>query len=243
VDKLGDTLKVIKGAAIKHRSALVAFSVGKDSMTVLDLCSRVFDHIECVYMYFVPGLRFMEDRLMEAASRWHVKIHQYPHFHFYNTLCAGTYSMEWYKTGQLTRLTADDIYGSAIRDTGIPLIVTGMKKSDFLFRRLNLGRNQRNVSVIHPIQSWHTYDVLAYLKSHNIPIPKGTSAATNSIDLSPLNLLWLHDNYPDDFKKLLAYFPFAEAIVWRRKYFGNVHIKVKVKKTDIQDLRPAGWKH
>jgi len=43
---------------------------------------------------------------------------------------------------------------------------------------------------------------------------------TSGVGLVTRSLLWLHENEPDDFKKILRWFPFAEAVVYRRKYYG-----------------------
>jgi len=246
--KLEDTQETLKGAAAKHRSALVAFSAGKDSLTVLDLCTKYFETVEAFYFYLIPELSFMEKRLEDAAKHWNVRIRQYPDYHLFNFLKEGVYTYEWYKWKELPDLTQDDMYAHIIKDTGIPLVVTGAKKSDFLYRRLNLGRHHRNVTVIHPISSWQRFDVLAYMKACNIPIPVGTAALTNAVDLTPKNVLWLYDNFPDDYKKLREYFPFAEAIVWRRKFFGNKFSENTQRKSQqeqeaLQTLKPKGWKN
>jgi len=239
--KLDDTLAAFRDASKKYPSALVAFSGGKDSLTVMDMAKRVFKEVQGFYMYFVPDLAFVNEQLSWAERYFGVTIHQVPHFLFYNCLKWGLYSTAPDKWDALPELNADDVYGYAMKETGIPLVVTGMKKSDFMFRRLNLGRHQRNVTVLHPIASWGRFDVLSYLKSHGIPIPKGTGALTNSVDLAPTNLLWLHDNHPKDFRKLCEFFPFAEAVVWRRTFYG-ISLKKEKAGDTIQDLKPSGWK-
>lgn len=35
------------------------------------------------------------------------------------------------------------------------------------------------------------------------------------------HVLWLHDDYPDDFALLCAHFPYARAVVKRREFYGN----------------------
>jgi len=249
--KLEETQAVLKNATVKHRSVLVAFSAGKDSLAVLDLCTKYFERVEAFYLYYIPDLSFQNERLAEATHRWGIRVRQYASNTLYNTLKDGTYTYEWYKWKELPDLTQDDIYGYIIKDTGIPLIATGCKKSDFLYRRLNLGRHHRNVTVIHPIAEWQRFDVLQYLKARNIPIPTGTHALSNGVDLTPQNVLWLYDNFPDDFKKLLALFPFAEAIVWRRKFYGFTaqeksqfnRINQQREQESIQSLKPKGWKN
>lgn len=237
--KLEETLEALKKAAIHNPRALVAFSGGKDSLTVLDMAKRHFKEVECFYLYFVPGLSFIEQRLEWASKHFQVRIRQYQDHAFYNYMRQGFYTYDYYKNEFFDPLTLDDVYAVVVKDTGIPLIITGMKKSDFLFRRLNLGRNQKNVETLHPIHSWQRFDVLAYLKAREIPIPAGSDQLTNAVDLQVPNILWLHDNHPNDFKKILEYFPFAEAVIWRRKFYGGP--KLQKSQATIQDVRPQGW--
>lgn len=242
--KLEETLETLKRAAGHYRKALVAFSGGKDSLTVLDMAKRHFKEVECFYLYFVPGLSFIEERLNWASKTFDVRIRQYQGPGFYNYLRIGAYTYEYYKNELYEPISLDDIYAVIVKDTGIPLIITGMKKSDFLFRRLNLGRNQKNVETLHPIHTWQRFDVLAYLKSRNIPVPAGSNQLTNAVDLQVPNILWLHDNHPEDFKKVLEYFPFAEAVIWRRRFYklGGANGNAQLQKPEIQtNIRPKGW--
>jgi len=235
-------MEALKSAAQKYSRALVSFSGGKDSLVVLDMSLRTFEHVEAIYMYFVPNLQFMDERLAEASRRFGVKIHQYPSFDFYNQLRAGTYSFEWFEREKLPELHHDDIYGAAMKELDFQVLVSGHKQSDFMFRRLNLGRNASNISLLYPIASWSRFDVLSYLKARDIPVPSGANALTNSVDLSPINLLWLYDHFPADFKRLCEFFPFAQAVVERRNFYGDFLQRKKRKAAEqVQKITPKGY--
>jgi hypothetical protein len=111
------------------------------------------------------------------------------------------------------------VYTAARKRSGIQLIATGAKDSDSAHRR-RLLRWNKDDALTFPVQTWHKHDVLAYLKAHNIPMPVGSGRQTSGIDLSTPEVLWLHDEYPDDYQKLVKYFPFVEAIVYRRQWYG-----------------------
>ena len=73
---------------------------------------------------------------------------------------------------------------------------------------------------ITPLADWNKYDVLSYLKMRGIPMPASdTGKVASGIDLTPECLLWLHDTWPEDFKKLCEYFPYAESVIWKRKFY------------------------
>ena len=50
---LSDTIREMKAMAAEHSAVVIAFSGGKDSLTVLDLCRRFFHRIECFHFEFV----------------------------------------------------------------------------------------------------------------------------------------------------------------------------------------------
>ena len=213
------TLSVLRDAAKTHDSVLVGFSGGKDSLVVTDLCCRVFKHVQGFYMYLVPGLRVIEEHCEAARQRWGLHVDHFPHWLLARFIKDGLYCDNHYKHDGLPQWTLADVYAAARKATGIQLIATGAKDADSAHRR-RLLRWNKDPHLIHPVQSWHKHDVIAYLKAHNIPMPPGSGRQTSGIDLSTPEVLWLHDHYPDDFEKLTAYFPYAEAIVWRRKWFG-----------------------
>jgi hypothetical protein len=62
--------------------------------------------------------------------------------------------------------------------------------------------------------------VLAYLKINGIPVPDSSGGQATGVDLSTPSILWLYDNHPEDFQKLLQYFPLAEAAIKRRDEYG-----------------------
>jgi hypothetical protein len=114
----------------------------------------------------------------------------------------------------------NDVYAIAMKDAGVPFVFTGAKSADSGWRKRFMSTHYVD-SVKTPIKNWMKYDVLSYLKARKIPIPGVSSGHNaNGVDLSVQSILMLHDNYPEDYKKLIKYFPYAEAVVWRRKFYG-----------------------
>jgi phosphoadenosine phosphosulfate reductase len=224
MNKLDATLEVLQRARERSSRVLVAFSGGKDSVAVTDLCCRVFDHVEGFYMYLVPGLRVTEELLSIGRQRWGLTIHQYPHWAIRMYLSEGMFCFNHHRHDALPEWTLHDVYHLVMKDTGIPLVATGAKDADSATRRRILALQQRrgiNTDIVYPIQTWKRHDVLAYLKAHDIPLPATKNRqSTYGCELSTVEVLYLHDNYPDDYQKLLTCFPFAESIVRRREWYG-----------------------
>ena len=112
-----------------------------------------------------------------------------------------------------------DCYDVAMEETGIPLVVTGAKKADSLWRRRNLSKTRKRTSIVHPIKDWTKFDVLAYLEANKIPLPESSGHSATGIDLSTPSLLWLHDRHPEDFARLRQWFPHIDAVPARRDFY------------------------
>jgi phosphoadenosine phosphosulfate reductase len=215
MDHLEHTHKLLTELSKKNKRVLVAFSGGKDSLCVLDLASQFFKSITCFFMYLVDDLGHVEKQLQYAKNKYGVEIIKIPHWLYFRLKKDGVFCIPFSDT---PHVTLNDIYDYIISETGINLILTGAKKSDSLVRRVT--HNEWNQRVQTPIWTWSVYDVLAYLKNKNIEIPKSSAQSNTGVDLTPRNLKFIHDNYPDDFKKMEIEFPFIRAEILRQEIYG-----------------------
>jgi phosphoadenosine phosphosulfate reductase len=216
------TLNQLKALSLTHDAVLVAFSGGKDSLVCLDLCTRIFKRVVPFYFWFIPGLEVAKDRLALADSRWGLSILHYPHPLIFEAMREGLYTWESYKLNDLhsVKISLRESYEWVCKDTGIDLIVAGHKKADGQWRRreLTIATNIYE-HVHHPLKEWNKWDVLAYCKAHQIPVPHTYAGTSTSISLSPDSLEWLYTAHPEDFRRLSRIFPFAEAKVLQRRWY------------------------
>jgi 3'-phosphoadenosine 5'-phosphosulfate sulfotransferase (PAPS reductase)/FAD synthetase len=221
MDIIQQTTIELQEYAKTHKSILLGFSGGKDSLVLLDLCARSFEEVVCYFLYFIPGLQFLEKRLDYARRRWGVKILYYPHWVLFGALKHGVYCDKANQFGDLKEIKMNMVYQTVMAETGINLLATGAKQSDSRWRKVYF-KIAKFQNIIYPIRGWNKYDILSYLKMHDIPIPQSEAGGQSSgADMSP-NFLWfLYDNYPDDFKRLEEVFPYVKAIVKRREYYGS----------------------
>ena len=217
------TTQMLTEYARRYDGVLVSYSGGKDSLVTLDLCTRTFRRVVCFFMYFVPGLAVEEAVLDIGRKRYGVEVLYYPHWSVIAALKYGTYSAPHLSKDSLPGdYTLNDVYNLARADSGIQLIACGIKKADSEFRRKNMTAFQRK-DVMCPLRDWNKLEILSYLAMHKIPVPKTSKGKTESatgVDLSAPALCKLHDEHPDDWRKLLAWFPYAEAAIARRHLFG-----------------------
>ncbi len=210
-----DTLKDVQAKAAEHSAVLVAFSGGKDSLAVLDLCLRHFSHVECFHLEFIEGMRYTRERVSEPLAALRIPCHYYD--------CPK--SLDAFKRGQFCDPRCDlndfievpsykQLYAEISQEVGIPLIATGKKQSDFPRRMLNLRYGRE--AGWHPIQRWRKKDVLDYLRLRGITPPE-QHADAGGIDLTDKSLRWLREHYPDDYRLILKWFPHAEAAILRQE--------------------------
>ncbi|MDX9975362.1 MAG: phosphoadenosine phosphosulfate reductase family protein [FCB group bacterium] len=214
-----ETSGILRDAARIGDACVVAYSDGKDSRVVMDLCVRSFARVRGFFMELVPDLECVEDALDAARRRWGVEIVRYPHWLAAKLVKNGIYCDASWRVDNLPEWKLADVYALAMKDSGIDVLATGAKRADSGWRRRFMNTARQN-SVINPIAGWVKYDVVSYLKARGIPLPPSSGHSATGIDLSTPSLLWLHDTYPDDFKRLCEFFPYAEAVVWRRKFYG-----------------------
>lgn len=220
MSKLRETQEALNKARSASPSVLVAFSGGKDSLVVMDLACRTFDHVEGVFRYLVPSLEIDQIALDAATKRWGVKFHQFLTAETVLSLKNGVWC-DPIGMDQLPDISSWNIYAAAIKATGIPVILTGMKRTDSQSRRRFLKWNEGHKHIMHPIAGWQKADVVGYLRMQGIPLPESSGGATTGNWMAPRELLWLYDHYPRDYERLRSYFPYVEAQVKRREFYGE----------------------
>ncbi|MEN6636079.1 MAG: hypothetical protein ABFC56_09525 [Clostridiaceae bacterium] len=220
-----DSLRLLEEHAKTHDAILVGFSGGKDSLVVLDLCCKTFKRVVAFYKWLVPGLPLIERQLDIARTRYGVQVLQYPHHCFFDAMREGVFCNAAPEL-EGVEISLENSFAWPRADTGIELVATGMKASDGLKRRqffANIHSSDSPVwkNLVLPIEHWKKFDVLTYLKVNGIPLPPSEKGAvTSGVDLTVESILWLHDKYPEDFKLLLKWFPYAMAVVKRREFHG-----------------------
>lgn len=219
MNRVQETFKILEAAARKTPAVCVAFSGGKDSLCVLDLCVRTFPRVEAFFMYFVPGLSFIEKQLEYARQRYHVTIRQYPHWAVVGAMQSGAFCPNHYRY-DLLEWKLHDVYSLAMFDSDTRLIATGAKRTDSLWRRKMLKSWGDRADVIYPCIGWNMFDILGYLKAQDIPLPDASGPVASGVDLATSELLFMYDHHPEDFAKIARCFPYIKAVVYRREWFG-----------------------
>lgn len=217
-DLFTQSAREVEELAIRHDAVLVAFSGGKDSLAVAELCSRFFRRMVLFHMELCPGMRLTRERLNIARDRWRCEVITFPSRAFIDGLKNFYYSDGSLRTDALPDMTMTDYNRLARRQTGIQLIANGARMADFRNRRQQI-KGQKDKNVVYPISEWSKAHVLKFLLHAGIPIPDSSDNVSGGDNFKAAYLLWLFDKYPDDFRKLETFFPFIRSQVYRRDFF------------------------
>ena len=218
---INDTLAMFREKAQISDSCIVAYSGGKDSLVVMDMCVKSFKTVVPFFMYFIPDLDCINQQLAYCKTKWGLDVMMYPHWLLFKCLKSGAFCDEHFSKDDMPEPSLLDIYSWVRAETGIHWLATGAKKSDSIWRRRCYFASTKHWDwAVYPLKEWNKFDVFSYLEANDIPVPDSSGKSATGVDLSTPSLLWLHDKHPNDYQKLLRYFPYAEAVIKRREFYG-----------------------
>lgn len=201
-------------------SVLVSFSGGKDSVVVMDLCYKYFKNVYPFFMYIVPGLRFQERMLQWYERRYGVEIIRIPHFETSNFYKYGSFRLsDW----RVPIIKVNDVYDYVRDITGVKWIAAGERAADSIVRGAMI-KHASSVEVLrgrfYPIAWWKKKDVLDYIRYHKLYLsPEQVQLGFSFRSLAGKELSVIKERYPEDYERILDYFPFAGAGVQRYEQF------------------------
>ena len=210
-------LKVLKQ---NTDEVILFYSGGRDSVVLLDLLSRSFQKVHCVFMYFLPGMS-VYNPFIEWVKRYpNATFHQYPHWNTAQLLKGNFLNFNAANQSDVPTLKLADIERKARADIGCDWIIQGFKKSDGLQRRLFLNTYEfeainRKAQKAFPLSHWSQQNVEEYILFKKLIKPitfKGQK--THGIGLNENALVFLRERFPEDLKIILSVFPLASKILF-----------------------------
>lgn len=190
---------------------------GKDSIMMLDLCAKYIKHVECVFMYTVDGLEHVDKYINWAIDRYKVKFYRVEHYATKSAIKAGHLGCTHDPTVKVKKL--NDVVTQMKEYTGIEWAAYGFKRSDSMNRNLMMNKLEMqsfnlDTKNAYPICDLKNNQVLQYIEDNNLIRPisygKGRSSGVAPSDKDFLN--WCRENYPQDYAKIISYFPLAATI-------------------------------
>lgn len=192
-------------------------ATGKDSIMCLDLCKKYIKNVTCVFMYTVPNLTHVEKYINHSIAKYKVKFIQVPHYAISSYKKTGFLGCEMDEKTPIKNL--NKIVDECKQYTGIEWAVFGFKRSDSMNRNLMMNKlhmNSFNLETknAYPICDLSNKQVLQYCDENGLIEPirygSGRSQGASPSDADFLN--WCRKYYPQDYQKVISYFPLAATI-------------------------------
>lgn len=211
-------------------TAILAFSTGKDSIAAWLQLRKYFKRVVPYYCYFVPGLSFVEDSLRYYEDFFGCHIYRLPHRSFFRFLRYGIfqppYRLPIIEKANLPDLNEynDDTIGLIIRTCEkLPeaaYVGTGVRMADSPYRRIaikNHGAINHNGKRFFPVYDWKKEDMLKAFDESGVKLPVDYRLFGRTFDgLDYRFLKPLKDAFPEDYAKVLDWYPFADLEILRR---------------------------
>lgn len=208
--------------AAEGRPVLLAFSCGKDAIASwLALRESGVADVVPYYLYYLPGLSFIDATLDRMEQEFGRRINRYPHPSLYRWLNNFTFQpperLATIEAAQLPEPTYEQMVDLIRADLNLPTttwVADGVRASDSIVRRASIIRHgpmkprHHKVSVIW---DWQKREVLDSIAATGIDLPPDYEWFGRSFDgidrrfLEPLS-----QHAPEDYQRVLEWFPLAE---------------------------------
>lgn len=240
-----NSAELCAGMAKECDTAILAFSTGKDSIAAWLQMRKYFKRIVPYYCYFVPGLSFVEDSLKYYEDFFGCHIYRLPHRSFFRFL-NGLVDQPPRRVSIIENagLADDDTWndetiGEVIRKcAGLPdnaYVANGVRMADSPFRRLGIkthGAINHNAKRFYPVYDWVKEDLIKAFDEAGVKLPVDYRMFGRTFDGLDYRFLEpLRHWYPEDYAKVLDWYPFADLEIARRDGFDAIE---KRRREDIR---------
>lgn len=210
-------------------TAIIAFSTGKDSIAAWLQMRKYFKHIIPYYCYTVPGLEFVEESLKYYEDFFHTHIYRLPH----RSLARCMRALVFQPPNHVTKIEATEFPGDEYDDAMVGEIVrevanlpnaayvgTGVRMADSPMRRIGIkthGAINHNQKRFYPVYDWKKADLLKAIDEAGIKLPVDYKMFGRTFDgLDYRFLKPIKEHYPNDYEKIITWYPLAELELYRR---------------------------
>lgn len=209
---------------------LVWVSGGKDAFVCLKLAVDAIgpDRVVPVHRYLVEGIRCVETPIRAQLAMLGIRhpLVLVPGLDTLASMMRGTYCKVEVASpkGPPRQVKFTDIEALARRRTGVTWTAGGEKEIDTVMRRLWLRQLDDGIDHaqkrLFPVRLWSHHHVRAFCLMHRAPLsPNFGGEISSGLGFEVLDQV--KARYPDDYARIIAAFPFAEALLERDKIYGK----------------------
>ena len=227
IDGVRPSVDIREDLAAVGAPVLLAMSGGKDALAAWVALRDAGVDVRPYYMYLVPGLEFVDESLARIEEHFGRRVARYPHPSLYRWLNNFTFQsperLAVIEAARLPSPTYDQVVSLIREDFGVPAstwVADGVRAADSPVRRVSIIRHgamkpgKRKVS---PVWDWRKRDVIDSLTADGISLPPEYEWFGRSFDGLDYRFLEpLSRHAPDDYARILEWFPLAELELVRR---------------------------
>lgn len=223
--------QIIAEVRAKHGPrTMLAFSRGKDAIASWLAIRDHFEEVVPYHLFGVPGLEFVAESLAYFERFFGCKIHNLPHPAFYKQLRAFLFQTP----DRAAVIAGADLpefdYLALIETLGAevgienPMAASGVRAADSPIRRISFqthGAISPGRRHYYPVWDWGIDRLVAAIEKAGVKLPVDYDLFGRSHDGLDLRfLLPLKKRRPEDYRRVLEWFPLAELEVWRFEKYG-----------------------
>ena len=207
---------------------LLAFSCGKDSIAAwLAMRDAGISQIIPYYMQYIPGLRFVEDALDYYENEFQTPIMRVTHPSLYrwlnNLVFQPPERCSVIEAANLPNFEYADVVRMIREEKGCPAawVADGVRANDSIMRRMSFtthGVWKGNTRKVSTIWDWSVAEVRGCIERAGVDLPpdyEWFGRSFDGIDYRFLHPLSVHN--PDDYQRVLDWFPLAELELFRAR--------------------------
>jgi hypothetical protein len=221
--------QVIQRIRAETDTVLLAFSTGKDSLAAWLQLRPHFPRIVPIFKYLVPGLQFVERSLRYYEDYFQTRIVRVPHPSLYRWLRHLTFqapeNCSPIEHARLPLFDHEHVRDRVCQSLGLPAgtwIAVGTRACDSPQRRMAFNRtgpiNERLRS-FYPVWDWNKARLVECLQASGVKLPCEYRVFGRSFDGLDFRFLYgIKKHWPDDYRRILAWFPLAELEIKRHEY-------------------------
>lgn len=201
-------------------TTLLAFSAGKDAIAAWLQLRKHFENVVPVYMYLVPGLKFVDRALAYYEDFFGTRIYQVPHPSMYRMLANFTFQpperIQAIQRAKLVEYTYEHVWQKLRRALELPgvYVANGVRAVDSPLRWASVKKHgpiSHTKQTFMPVYDWRKADLVREINLAGVQLPPDYRMFGRTFDGIDYRFVEPLSRYaPDDYQRLLKWFPLAE---------------------------------
>jgi hypothetical protein len=208
---------------------ILSFSAGKDAIAAWIAMRDAGLKVLPYFMYIVPDLGFIERGVRYFEEYFETKILRVPHPALYRMLNEFVFQpperCRLIEDLDLPEYDYDELRDCVADDFGVPRTTwsaSGVRAADSLMRRTHFkmhGPMNHNRRVFYPVWDWKKAELVERIRAERIQMPVDYQLFGRSFDGIDFRFLYpIKQHFPEDYAKILEWFPLAELEIKRYEY-------------------------